>query len=114
MYSERKAGCSERGTLQGTLAPARGGVVGDGGKGNADGDDGRGRSTVQENQPPTLAEGDESSVFGDGGALGGIDLVLVERASWTNGKGPKWLLEGAMMILSDECGGNPGVVGRTC
>eukprot|EP00904_Undaria_pinnatifida_P011295 jgi/Undpi1/7296/HiC_scaffold_22.g09769.m1 len=114
VYRVRKAGCSERGTLQGTLAPAGGGVVGDGGKGNADGDDGRGRSTVQENQPPTLAEGDESRVFGDGGALGGIDLVLVERARWTNGKGPKWLLEGAMTILSDECGGNPGVVGRTC
>lgn len=116
VYRERKAGVSERGALQDTaVAPTRGGIAGERGNGNGDGDDGRGSSTVQDNQSPRLGVGDKyPALSAEGGALGGIDLVIVERASLNNGKGPKWLLEEAMVILRDECGENPEAVGRTC
>lgn len=98
----RAASGNERASLQSTAADTRGfpRERGDGGV-----DDGRGDTTAQENSSPSM---------GAGKTLGGIDLVLVERAGWPSGKGPKGLLEEAMVFLRDECGGDSAAVGRTC
>lgn len=102
VYRQRKASDSERASLQSTakgtkdLPTERSEGVG----GDQDG------TTAQENNPPTT--------LGAGPALGGIDLVLVERVGWASGKGPSGLLDEAMLILRDACGGNSGAVGRTC
>lgn len=103
VYSERKANGSERARLESTAADGAGfsRERGDGGV-----DDGReGGPTAQENSYPTIGAGE---------ALGGIDLVLVGRVGWPGGKGPKGLLEEAVAILRDGCGGNSGAIGRTC
>lgn len=103
VYSERKANGSETARLESTAADDTGfsRERGDGGV-----DDGRGGgTTAQAKSYPTIGAGE---------ALGGIDLVLVERVGWPSGKGPKGLLEEALAFLRDGCGGNSGAIGRTC
>lgn len=112
VYSERKANGSESASLQNTAADIRGfsRERGDGGIA----DDRGGTSPATETVRST-AKNATFTMPGAGGGLGGIDLVLVERAGCRSGKGPKGILEEAMRALRDECGGGSGAVaGRTC
>ena len=115
VYSERKANGSERASLQSTAAAADiRGFSRERGDGGVD-DDRGGTSTAIESVRPKAKKNTTSTTPGAGEALGGIDLVLVERAGCRSGMGPKGLLEEAMRVLRDECGGGSGdVVGRPC